>query len=90
MSKLKQVLQLHENGISNRSIALQLGLYKETVNKYIRQFKALSLEVQELLQKDDPKLEVSLMVVPPPMWIHVLMTSPSDCLIWKQSLTASM
>lgn len=57
MSKLKQVLQLHENGISNRSIASQLGLYKETVNKYIRQFKALSLEVKELLQKDDPELE---------------------------------
>ena len=57
MSKLKQVLQLHESGLSNRSIASQLGLYKETVNKYIRQFKALSFEVKELLQKDDPKLE---------------------------------
>lgn len=57
MSKLKQVLQLHEGGVSNRSIASQLGLYKETVNKYIRQFKALSVGVQELLQKDDPELE---------------------------------
>lgn len=35
MSKLKQVLQLHHSGVSNRSIASQLGLYKETVNKYI-------------------------------------------------------
>lgn len=57
MSKLKQVLQLHESGASNRSIASQLGLYKETVNKYIRQFKALSLEVKELLHKDEPELE---------------------------------
>lgn len=57
MSTLKQVLQLHESGASNRSVASQLGLYKETVNKYIRQFKALSVDVQELLQKDDPELE---------------------------------
>ena len=32
MSKLKQVLQLHHSGVSSRSIASQLGLYKETVN----------------------------------------------------------
>lgn len=42
MSNLKQVLQLHKSGTSNRSIALQLGLYKETVKKHIRQFKTLS------------------------------------------------
>lgn len=57
MSKLKQVLQLHHCGISNRSIASQLGLYKETVNKYIRQFKGLSIDLQEVLQKDSPELE---------------------------------
>ena len=57
MSTLKQVLQLHKAGVSNRSIASQLGIYKETVNKYIRQFKALNIEVDTLLQKDDPELE---------------------------------
>lgn len=57
MSKLKQVLQLHESGASNRSIAAQLGLYKETVNKYIRHFKTLSIDIKVLLQKDDPELE---------------------------------
>lgn len=57
MSKLKQVLQLHTGGSSNRSIALQLGLYKETVNRYIRQFRGLSIGINELLQKDDPELE---------------------------------
>lgn len=46
MSKLKQALQLHESGVSNRSIASQLGIYKETVNKYIRQFKTLSVSVK--------------------------------------------
>ena len=57
MSKLKQILQLHESGVSNRSIASQLGIYKETVNKYIRQFKTLSVGVKELLEKDEPELE---------------------------------
>ena len=57
MSKLKQILQLHESGVSNRSIASQLGIYKETVNKYIRQFKTLSVGVKELLEKDKPELE---------------------------------
>lgn len=57
MSKLKQILQLHASGISNRSIASQLGLYKEMVNKYIRQFKTLSVCVEKLLQKDAPELE---------------------------------
>ena len=57
MSTLKQVLQLHKSGVSNRSIGSQLRIYKETVNKYIRQFKALNIEVDTLLQKDDPELE---------------------------------
>ena len=56
MSKLKQILQLHESGVSNRSIASQLGIYK-TVNKYIRQFKTLSMGVKELLEKTRPELE---------------------------------
>ena len=57
MSKLKQVLQLHTLGHSNRSIASSLGLHKDTVNKYIRQVGELSLGVDELLAKDDPELE---------------------------------
>ncbi len=57
MSRIKQVLQLHENGVSNCSIAFQLGLYKLTINKYIQQYKALSISIQELLQKDAFELE---------------------------------
>jgi transposase len=57
MSKLKQALQLHRLGYSNRSIASSLGMHKDTVNKYIRQFTELSLSVDELLRKDDPELE---------------------------------
>ncbi len=57
MSKLKQALQLHASGASNRSIATSLGLYKSTVNKYVRWFKGLSLSLDVVLQKDDPELE---------------------------------
>lgn len=57
MSKLKQALQLHVNGFSNRSIASSLGLYKSTVNKYVKQFKELSVPVETLLGMDDPELE---------------------------------
>jgi DNA-binding NarL/FixJ family response regulator len=39
MSKVKQVLRLHTQGVSNRRIALDLGLYKGTVNSYIRKIK---------------------------------------------------
>lgn len=57
MSKLKQALQLHELGCSNRSIASSLGLHKDTVNKYIRQMKRLPLGIKELLSKEDPELD---------------------------------
>lgn len=57
MSKLKQVLQLHADGASNRSIAICIGVYKSTVNKYVRQFKELGIPLNELLVKDDPELE---------------------------------
>jgi DNA-binding NarL/FixJ family response regulator len=39
MSKVKQVLRLHAQGVSNRKIAGDLGLYKGTVNTYVRKIK---------------------------------------------------
>lgn len=35
MSKIKQVLRLHQEGNSNRGIAVLLDIYKGTVNSYI-------------------------------------------------------
>lgn len=35
MNKIKQVLRLHLDGESNRSIGRKLDLYKGAVNKYI-------------------------------------------------------
>lgn len=57
MSKLKQALQLHEDGFSNHSIASSLGLYKSTINKYVKQFKELSVSIETLLSMDGPELE---------------------------------
>ena len=82
MSKLKQVLQLHHSGVSNRSIASQLGLYKETVNKYIRQFKGLSIDLQKIILSWSIYLTVVLLL----MWTNDLKIFLSDYLIWRKSL----
>lgn len=60
MSKVKQVLRLHTQGVSNRRIALDLGLYKGTVNSYIRKIKDHGYDIAELLKLDDPVLESKL------------------------------
>jgi transposase len=57
MSMIKQVLQLHKSGNSNRSIAMELGLDKETVNTYVRTVKANNYDIEELLKLEDPVLE---------------------------------
>lgn len=41
MSTIKQMLRLHQQGVSNRKIAEQIGIYKGTVNRYIQKLKLL-------------------------------------------------
>jgi transposase len=57
MSKIKQLLQLHESGLSNRRIANDLSLDRDTVNNYVRKFKSGNLPTEELLALEDPVLE---------------------------------
>jgi len=57
MSKVKQLMLLHQQGVSNRKIARDLGLDKETVNTYVHKIKAHELSINELLNLDDPILE---------------------------------
>jgi len=57
MSKIKQLVQLHESGASNRRIAKALGLYKGTVNAYVRKLKSTGMRADELLEMDDPVME---------------------------------
>lgn len=60
MSKIKQVLLLHSRGYSNRQIARDLGLYKGTVNSYVRKIKDHEYGIDELLALDNPVLESKL------------------------------
>ena len=60
MSKVKQVLRMHAQGISNRRIAGELGLYKGTVNNYVNKVKDHGYDIEELLALDDPVLEGKL------------------------------
>jgi transposase len=57
MSKIKQLLRLHESGISNRQIAGMLGINKGTVNNYVRKLTAGKMETEDLLSLDEPVLE---------------------------------
>lgn len=57
MSKIKQVLQLHKEGVSNRGIAKSLDLYKGTVNEYLRKVKENGFDIDTLLKLEDPVLE---------------------------------
>ena len=57
MSKIKQLIQLHESGVSNRQIALTLGLNKGTVNDYVNKLKSGGMQSKELLRLDEPVLE---------------------------------
>lgn len=57
MSKIKQLLRLHQQKVSNRKIATQLGMDKETVNRYVRLTHVDNLSINELLNLDDPQLE---------------------------------
>jgi len=57
MSTIKQLVQLHASGASNRRIAKTLGLYKGTVNEYVRKLKTSGMTSEEVLQLDEPVLE---------------------------------
>ena len=57
MSRIKQVLQLSENGVSNRQIARDLDINNETVNNYVRFFNQDSLTLKQALSMEDPELE---------------------------------
>ena len=57
MSKIKQILLLHKDGMSNRKIGERLGLYKETVNKYVNAAKSDSKSIEELIKMEEPELQ---------------------------------
>ena len=57
MSTIKQILLMHKNGESNRHISRQLGLDKGTVNTYIQKLRTGKMNIEELMQLEEPVLE---------------------------------
>lgn len=57
MSQIKQLLRLHEQGNSIKSIARTLGISKNTVKSYLIKLTAGKLSLKELLDLEDPVLE---------------------------------
>ena len=57
MSQIKQLLRLHQQGDSIKSIARSLGISKNTVKSYLMKLAMGKLPVSELLELDDPVLE---------------------------------
>lgn len=53
---LKQIITLHLDGVSNRKIGISLGISRNTVNAYMKLFKACDYNFEELLALDEAAL----------------------------------
>lgn len=54
---LKQIISLHLDGLGNRKIGTALGISRNTINHYLRLFKASDYALEALLAFDNEKLE---------------------------------
>ena len=54
---LKQIISLHLDGLSNRQVASTLGISRNTVNNYMRLFRASEYRLRELLDFDIGRLQ---------------------------------
>lgn len=54
---LKQIITLHLDGLSNRKIGELLSINRNTVNDYMKLFKASDYRFKELLEMDNAKLK---------------------------------
>ena len=57
MSQIKQLIQLHQQGKSIKSIARNLSISKNTVKSYLEKVASSKIDVQALLKLEDPILE---------------------------------
>jgi transposase len=57
MSQIKQLLRMHHQGKGRKEIARALGMSKTTVKSYIDKLAVGELDIDRLLEMDDPALE---------------------------------
>jgi transposase len=57
MSQIKQLLQMHRQGMGRKQIARALGVSKTTVKSYLDKVACGELDIDRLLEMDDPMLE---------------------------------
>lgn len=55
---LKQIINLHLDGLSNRKLSSMLGISRNTVNTYLQLFKASEWSYEELRHLDNSTLQV--------------------------------
>jgi transposase len=60
MSTIKQLIQLHRQGMGKKPIARTLSISKNTVKAYLEKVKASPLKFEQLMTMDDPELEAHL------------------------------
>lgn len=57
MLVLKQIIQLKNKGVSNRKIANQLGIHRNSINSYVSSFLKMNIPIEELLNYSELELE---------------------------------
>lgn len=57
MSQIKQLLQLHKQGVKINTIARMLEISRNTVKSYLHKLLLMSIDIDILLAMDDPILE---------------------------------
>ena len=58
MVKLRRILQMKEQGLSNRRIKSMLNLSRQTVDDYVNRLKLTGKSYKELLKLDDESLQI--------------------------------
>jgi len=61
MGTIKQLLQMHGQGLKYKVIARNLKMSKNTVKSYLQKVRVSGVDIKSLLELDDPALE---------MWFH--------------------
>ena len=57
MSKVRQVIQLHQRGKSNKFISGYLSISRNTVIKYLSLYKVMGIPFKDLMNRSDAELE---------------------------------